>query len=193
MKDLVFALTCTTLVISNVTLWLSIVRPDRRFWPPPEPGSSTYRLARVLGSLGPLGVLGSFALGLLDWSSLSLPLLVRVLGALLFITGGGFALWGYLGLGIRASQGRYEGLVARGAYRFSRNPQYVGTIACVLGHALLCASGLTLVVWSLWTLWFLAAPLAEEPWMRSRLGPAYDEYAARVPRFLGWPPREKSR
>jgi protein-S-isoprenylcysteine O-methyltransferase Ste14 len=32
---------------------------------------------------------------------------------------------------------------------------------------------------------FLIAPFAEEPWLRERFGPSYDEYAEEVPRFLG--------
>jgi protein-S-isoprenylcysteine O-methyltransferase Ste14 len=134
--------------------------------------------------LGPLTVVGVFALGLLDWNSVVLPDFLRVLAGIpLFASGGAFALWGYFGLGVQASQGRHEGLVASGAYRYSRNPQYVGTIACLLGYAIACGSRLTFVAWLLWSAWFVMAPFAEEPWLRERLGPAYDEYARQVPRF----------
>ena len=192
MKYLVLWLTCGSLLVSNVLLWLSLTRPDLRFWPPPAPGTPTYRLSRLAGVLSPIAVLGTFALGPLDFDSLPVPVGARYVGAVLFSVGGAFALWGYFGLGVRASQGYHEGLVARGAYRFSRNPQYVGTIICVLGHVLMCASALTAVPWALWSFWFLAAPFAEEPWLRERLGPAYDEYAARVPRYLGFPRARES-
>ena len=107
-------------------------------------------------------------------------------GGVLFACGGGFAIWGFLGLGVRASQGHQDGLVATGAYRYSRNPQYVGTIMGLLGYAVACNSALTLVTWALWSAWFLMAPFAEEPWLREQLGPPYDEYAAKVPRFINW-------
>jgi protein-S-isoprenylcysteine O-methyltransferase Ste14 len=34
---------------------------------------------------------------------------------------------------------------------------------------------------------FLAAPFAEEPWLRRHLGPPYDDFLRSVPRFLGLP------
>jgi protein-S-isoprenylcysteine O-methyltransferase Ste14 len=184
MTDAVFWIVVAGLLVSNVQLVLSIARPELRLWPPPDPSSRRYPLTRANLVLGPLTVVGVFALGVLDWNSLALPALLRLLvGVPLFASGGAFALWGYLGLGVQASQGRHDGLVASGAYRYSRNPQYVGTIACLLGYAIACSSGLTSVAWLLWSAWFVLAPFAEEPWLRERLGPAYDEYARQVPRF----------
>ncbi len=107
-------------------------------------------------------------------------------GLALLFSGGGFALWGYLGLGVGASQGQHEGLIAAGAYRYSRNPQYVGTIVSLLGYAVLFNSALELIVWVLWSAWFLAAPFAEESWLREQVGPSYDEYAKEVPRYFRW-------
>jgi protein-S-isoprenylcysteine O-methyltransferase Ste14 len=176
-----------SLTLSNALLILSIVRPDLRFWPPPDPPSRRHRYARVNAVLGPLTVVGFFALGVLDWNEG--PLLerpwVRALGAPLFGFGGAFALWGYFGLGVQPSQGHHEGLVASGAFRYSRNPQYVGTILCLLGYALISNSTFALLVWLFWSAWFLMAPFAEEPWLRAHLGAPYDAYVARVPRFLG--------
>jgi protein-S-isoprenylcysteine O-methyltransferase Ste14 len=184
MTDAVFWVVVAGLVVSNVQLALSIARPELRLWPPPDPSSKRYLLTRVNVVLGPLTVVGVFALGLLDRNSLLVPETLRALvGVPLFVSGGAFALWGYIGLGVRASQGTHEGLVASGAYRHSRNPQYVGTIACLIGYAIACGSELTLVAWVLWSAWFVMAPFAEEPWLRERLGTAYDEYARRVPRF----------
>ena len=192
-KRIVFLAMVGELAWSNVLLVLSIARPDRRHWPPPDSPSRDHRMTRIGQVIGPLTVPGLLALGIAD--SNSSPFSDRAstaLGAILFLLGGGFALWGYLTLGVRASQGQYEGLVATGAYRHSRHPQYVGSIACFLGYAMVCKSRLTLVVWALWSAWFLLAPFAEEPWLRDRLGSAYDEYAANVPRFLGWPSSGKA-
>jgi protein-S-isoprenylcysteine O-methyltransferase Ste14 len=185
MREIVFWAVVAGLAVSILQLVLSIARPELRLWPPPGPSSRRHRFTRVNLLLGPLTVVGVFALGVLDWSSLVLPGLVRLLvGVPLFASGGAFALWGYFGLGVQASQGRHEGLVASGAYRYSRNPQYVGTITCLLGYAIACSSGLTFVAWLLWSAWFIMAPFAEEPWLRDHLGPMYDEYARQVPRFL---------
>ncbi len=142
-------------------------------------------MTRFTGVLGPLSILGALVLGVLDWNSFILDHPVRfALGAALAAPGGAFALWGFLGLGVHASQGFAGELTATGAYRYSRNPQYVGTIVGLLGYVLICNSVLTLIVWVLWSVWFVLAPLAEEPWLREQLGAGYREYAAKVPRFL---------
>jgi protein-S-isoprenylcysteine O-methyltransferase Ste14 len=186
-REIVFWVVVAGLVVSILQLVVSIARPQLRVWPPPDSSSRRYRLTRVNLLLGPLTVVGVFALGALDWRSLVIPPLVRLLvGVPLFASGGAFALWGYIGLGVRASQGRHEGLVASGAYRYSRNPQYVGTIVCLLGYAIACSSELTFGAWVLWSAWFIMAPFAEEPWLRDHLGPMYDEYVRRVPRFLAF-------
>jgi len=187
MTQLIFwALVCS-LLLSNGLLVVSIVRPEFRFWPPPEVSSRRYRFSRAIGFLAPLTILGVVALAPLDSGSGLFGHPSRfVLGSLFFSAGGGFALWGYLGLGVGASQGQHEGLVAAGAYRYSRNPQYVGTIVCLLGYAVFFNSALELVVWALWSAWFLAAPFAEEPWLREQVGSSYDEYAKEVPRYFRW-------
>jgi protein-S-isoprenylcysteine O-methyltransferase Ste14 len=187
MKEIVFFGVVASLLLSNALLIVSIARPELRFWPPPDPPSRRHRFARFTSALGPLSLIGVGVLGVLDAGSAvfrhpaALPI-----GGLLGAVGGAFALWGYLGLGARASQGQHEGLVAAGAYRYSRNPQYVGTIVGLFGYGVACNSWLALVVWALWAAWFLMAPFAEEPWLREQLGDAFDEYAADVPRFIGW-------
>ena len=76
-------------------------------------------------------------------------------------------------------------LVAEGPYRYTRNPQYVGDIVGLLGWGILCNSLLTWIVSLLGMAWFALAPFTEEPWLRARYGPAYEEFRRRVPRFLG--------
>ena len=88
-------------------------------------------------------------------------------------------------LGVRASQGLASNLVTTGAYRYSRNPQYVGAIPAVLGYAILCNSTLALAAALLVSGWLALVPFAEESWCRERLGEAYEKYARQVPRFFG--------
>ena len=71
-----------------------------------------------------------------------------------------------------------------GLYRFSRNPQYVGAIPALLGYAIMCNSLLGLIAALLVSGWLAHVPFAEEPWCREHLGAAYEEYAAKVPRFV---------
>jgi len=135
--------------------------------------------------LGPMSVVGFLLLGFLDRGSLAWESDLRlVAGAALFVPGAAAAVWGAVGLGFKASTGVAGELMANGAYRFSRNPQYVGSIGAMGGYALLCNSWLALAVWAFWSLWFVLAPFAEEPWLREKLGPAYDAYAQQVRRYL---------
>lgn len=76
-------------------------------------------------------------------------------------------------------------LVVRGLYRYVRNPMYLSVTAIVLGEALLDRSRALLLYWGAWfALANLFVLLYEEPALRRRFGPSYDEYARRVSRWL---------
>jgi len=94
------------------------------------------------------------------------------------------ALWGVVTLGIHASQGLGGDLVREGPYRFTRNPQYVGDIAIIIGYIVFSNSRMALIAGLLGIGWFVLAPFVEEPWLRARFGDAYDEYVSEVPRFI---------
>ena len=49
---------------------------------------------------------------------------------------------------------------------------------------MICNSTLVLIAAGLIALTFILMPFAEEPWLREGLGEAYEDYCARVPRFL---------
>lgn len=131
------------------------------------------------------GLLGVVVLGIIDWNSFAFHHWARFLVGGLLMACGFFALWGYLTLGVNASQGLGGDLVTTGAYQYSRNPQYVGTIPAVLGYAIICSSTLALTTAPLVVGWLVLVPFAEESWCREHLGAAYEEYARKVPRFLG--------
>ena len=185
MRGIIFWGVVASLLIYDFLLIFSIARPQRRFWPPPDRPSWRREVMRIAGVLGPLSIVGVLLLGALDWNSFIWRHWTRfVVGGVLFVSGGVFALWGFFGLGVRASQGLGGPLLASGAYRYSRNPQYVGAVAGLFGYGLVCNSMLALIAWALWSSWYLLAPFAEEPWLRERLGGPYTEYSSRVRRFI---------
>ncbi len=130
------------------------------------------------------GLLGVVALGPVDFNSFAFHHWARFLVGGVLMACGLFALWGYLALGVHASQGLGGEIVTTGPYRYSRNPQYVGTIPALLGYAIICNSVLAFVAALLVSGWFLLVPFAEESWCREHLGAAYEEYSKRAPRFL---------
>lgn len=76
-------------------------------------------------------------------------------------------------------------LVVRGLYRYVRNPMYLSVTAIVLGETLLDGSRALLLYWGAWFVGAnLFVVLYEEPALRRRFGPSYDEYARRVRRWL---------
>ena len=114
----------------------------------------------------------------------------RVLG-LLMITGGAGMMLYCTGLFARIGRGTPvpaappEKLVIQGPYRYSRNPIYVAYVAVWFGifffqgHAALLLYALiaSLLVELVILFW-------EEPVLERRFGSEYDEYRARVPRWL---------
>lgn len=76
-------------------------------------------------------------------------------------------------------------LVVRGLYRYSRNPMYVGVLAVILGQAALLASTRVLLWGFAVGLCFqLFVVLYEEPHLARVFGAEYDDYRARVGRWL---------
>jgi protein-S-isoprenylcysteine O-methyltransferase Ste14 len=76
-------------------------------------------------------------------------------------------------------------LVARGPYRFVRNPMISGVVLVLFGEALVLLSRPHFG----WALIFLAVnfvyiPLLEEPGLRHRFGDSYVEYCRHVPRLI---------
>jgi protein-S-isoprenylcysteine O-methyltransferase Ste14 len=76
-------------------------------------------------------------------------------------------------------------VMVSGPFAVSRNPLYVGLLVLHLGVALLLPSVWALVLWPVAVVlvdWGAIRP--EERFLRQRFGPAYDEYAGRVRRWL---------
>jgi protein-S-isoprenylcysteine O-methyltransferase Ste14 len=82
-----------------------------------------------------------------------------------------------------------ERLVIGGDYRFVRNPMYVGVVAAVLGQALLFLDPwLFAYAVAAWAVMASFVRWYEEPVLRRRYGPQYEEYCRAVP---AWLPRLK--
>jgi protein-S-isoprenylcysteine O-methyltransferase Ste14 len=76
-------------------------------------------------------------------------------------------------------------LVVQGPYRYVRNPMITGVGTILAGQALFFRSwaiALELAVFAVVNAIYF--PLVEEPGLRRRFGAEYEEYCARVPRWL---------
>jgi protein-S-isoprenylcysteine O-methyltransferase Ste14 len=110
-------------------------------------------------------------------------LVVLLVGLVLFISSlGRFATEGK---GTLAPWDPPRRLVVHGPYRFVRNPMISGVIFILAAEAMVLVS-LPHALWALAALIvnLVYIPLVEEPGLRARFGPSYDEYCRHVPRIV---------
>jgi len=129
---------------------------------------------------------------LTGWESSGPPLWLEVVGWLAVAAGAAVLLEAFgrfvvEGIGTPAPVAPTNELVVGGLYRYVRNPMYLAVATVILAQAAILGSWLLVA----YAAAFLATVWAfvhwyEEPSLRRRFGPAYDDYARRVP---GWWPR----
>lgn len=181
-------LTAFAIVLAAETLLLaallfSIRRPRRRIWPPPAQRSWQFLAVWIATAVA---FLGSVALAFLDYGSFVFDHIVwRWVGGGLVVAGTALADWGVRTLTSRTSRGLGGEFRRRGPYRWTRNPQYLGHVAVVVGFVIGFDSVLLLVTGLLAIACLLLTPVAEEPWLAERYGDTYREYRREVPRYLG--------
>jgi protein-S-isoprenylcysteine O-methyltransferase Ste14 len=172
------------------SLLVSILWPEKRIWPPPSKSSWQFWW---IWSLTISSLLGLFAIAALDWNTFVFVHWFRfVLGGSLFFGGSAFALWGVFTLSWHATAGLTAKLMTTGPYRYTRNPQYAGDFAVLLGIAVFSNSLLAMILSIMGIFCFCMAPLAEEPWLRQQYGGDYEAYCRTVPRFFGIRTKQKN-
>jgi protein-S-isoprenylcysteine O-methyltransferase Ste14 len=120
-------------------------------------------------------------LGFLPFRVIAVPMMAAGLAVLL----DSFARFAIQGLGTPAPIAPPQHLVISGLYRHVRNPMYVAVLLLIFGQGLLFGSVRLLVYGGIVWLGFLAfVILYEEPTLRRKFGREYEEYCARVPRWL---------
>lgn len=163
---------------------VSLLAPDNRVWPPPSRHSWQFYATWFLSWVS---LSGALLLAVLGGNSLGLPILLRLgAGMPLFGLGVWFIAWGFRELTLQTTLGLGGRLVQSGPYRWSRNPQDVGTCAYLVSLVLLSGSHLAAIASVAVALWFLVTPVVEEPWLAEQFGEEYTQYCQEVPRFLGF-------
>jgi protein-S-isoprenylcysteine O-methyltransferase Ste14/ADP-ribose pyrophosphatase YjhB (NUDIX family) len=81
-------------------------------------------------------------------------------------------------------------LVTGRLYSWLRNPMYVAVTTVLVGEAMFYSS-IPLLIWAAvaWIFFHLFVVLYEEPTLERRFGPAYEQYAEQVPRWVPSRPR----
>ena len=113
--------------------------------------------------------------------------LVLVAGIGFATAGAWLRTWGSACLGVDVMsdrQMRGEGVVAAGPYRYLRNPLYVGAWLNLAALALLMPPSGAVFALVMVVAFQMRLILSEEAFLSERLGEAYANYCARVPRIL---------
>ncbi|HVP20428.1 MAG TPA: isoprenylcysteine carboxylmethyltransferase family protein [Anaerolineaceae bacterium] len=109
-----------------------------------------------------------------------LGLVIILLGLLV-----GFGTMGWFG--IRQAFGiEVKGLISTGPYRLTRNPQFLGFSAMVIGVAVQWPSWFAIVwigLYGVMSHWMI---ITEEEHLRASFGEEYVRYCQKVPRYLFW-------
>ena len=150
-------------------------------------------LARQLAAVALLPVTVTLVVpGLILWQSGADPRgwALGLLGGVLVAGGVALVAWtatlfARIGRGTIAPWDPTRRLVVLGPYRHVRNPMISGVLAILLGEAALFGSP-PLLLWfaGVFAVNAVYLPLVEEPGLRRRFGPEYEEYRANVPRWL---------
>jgi protein-S-isoprenylcysteine O-methyltransferase Ste14 len=165
-------------------LGATIHRPAIRFWPTPGPRTWQHRAFWLL--FRGLNVT-CVAVALLDWGPwLGLPTWLRGVAALVLVVAFGVFAAAFFRLGRDNSYGANDGLVTRGIYQWSRNPQNAMLIVAYAALAVVADAPFAAILCGAMIATYHLMVLAEEPWLACIYGEPYRAYCRAVPRYFNW-------
>ena len=184
MTTVLFTIGAAVAAVLLSLLVLTLLFRPLRIWPTPGSGSwQGYVFWPLFRSLNVL----CFAVALADYSNfLSLPAWLRLLAFVLLAGSIALFIYSFRVLGRDNSYGAQDGLVTRGIYRWTRNPQNAMLVVVYGCLAFAADSGPAYVLCAAMMAVYVLMVLAEEPWLAAAYGEPYRLYCRRVPRFFNW-------
>ena len=180
-----FSILCVILLLNLLALLLTIRITTIQIWPPPSSRSWQFWFTWISFTYFMLGIP---VLGILDYGTLGLSGLPRFISAgILFLIAFPIGMSAIYQLSFKQTLGLRGKFITTGAYRFTRNPQYVTHIFLIAAIVLTTNSSLALMAGIPYVFWFIIAPFSEEQWLKDQFGEEYETYCQRVPRFIGLP------
>lgn len=156
----------------------------RHEWWPPGDKTPAYYCHWTLVAVFNVSLLVTAVLNWGEWG-IAGPV-ISAGGVVLAALGTAVFLWGTRTMRSEETMGVTGDLYTGGPYAYTRNPQYLGMVAGVTGFAVVSDSVLVASLAAVHVGWVLLLPRTEEPHLRAEFGDAYERYAGRVPRFVGW-------
>ncbi len=185
MTTVLFTIGCVIAAVLLSALLLTLKFHRLRIWPPPAP--QTWQSYLFWPSFRAINVL-CFVTAISDRTGnfLGLPLSIRIAALAILAASLSIFIYSFRVLGRDNSYCAQDGLVARGIYRWSRNPQNAMLMLVYGSLAVTADSGPTYVLCAAMMTAYGLMVLAEEPWLREAYGESYRAYCRRVPRFFNW-------
>lgn len=182
--DIVFMAGLAVAALLLGLLLLTMLAPAVRIWPTPGPGSwQNYVFWPLFRGLNVL----CFLMALADRVTLlGVPVWMRALASLVLVSSIALFVYSFRVLGRDNSYGARVGLVTRGIYRWTRNPQNAMLMVVYGALAITADSGPTYLLCGAMIAVYFVMVLLEEPWLAGIYGDAYRCYCRRVPRFFNW-------
>ena len=166
----------------DLLLLRTLFAPPFRIWPTPEPGSWQ---SLTFWGLFRGAMVATFVIAVLDWNSTPLLDWTRFIpGVPLGLIGLVITICGYFNLGLGNTYCGADGLVTRGLYRFSRNPQYTASIVGLVGLSIGANSIPTIAMSTVMIGAYVMMALVEEDWLKRLYGAPYRDYCMQTARFL---------
>lgn len=184
MTTVLFAIAALMAVLLVGMLLLTLLYRPFQIWPTPGAGSwQSYVWWPLFRGLN----VACFAMALIERNVLhGLPLWVRAIAFGFLAVSLAVFLYSFFFLGRDNSYGAREGLVTEGIYRWTRNPQNAMLMAVYVGLAVAADSARTYGLCAAMIAVYFLMVLAEEPWLETTYGEAYQRYCRRVPRFYNF-------
>lgn len=182
--DVVFMVGLTVAATLLTLLVLTMLIPSLRIWPTPGAKSwQSYVFWPLFRGLNVLCVL----MALVDRTVLlGLPVWFRAAAGVVLAVSVAVFIYSFRVLGRDNSYGARDGLVTRGIYRWTRNPQNAMLMVVYVALAVTADNGPTYLLCGAMIAVYFLMVLLEEPWLAGIYGDAYRRYCARVPRFFNW-------
>ena len=182
MAGVLFIVGLAVAVLLLGLLLLTMLVPSLRIWPT-QGGWQSYVFWPLFRGLNAL----CFMMALADRTVfLGLPVWARALAAVVLAASVALFIYAFRVLGRDNSYGAQDGLVTRGIYRWTRNPQNAMLMLVYGALAITADSGPTYLLCAAMIAVYFLMVLLEEPWLAGIYGEAYRRYCQRVPRFLNW-------
>ena len=180
--DVLFIVGLAVAVVLLGLLLLTMLVPSLRIWPT-RGGWQSYVFWPLFRGLNAL----CFMMALADRTAfLGLPVWLRAPAAIVLAASVALFIYAFRVLGRDNSYGAQDGLVTRGIYRWTRNPQNAMLMLVYGALAITADSGPTYVLCAAMIAVYFLMVLLEEPWLAGIYGEVYRRYCQRVPRFLNW-------